>query len=270
MSSRFQFVGDHRGAFDVKRLCRILAVSRSGFCRWPAGGEARAGRAGADGELAEHIGRIHQESDGTCGVPRVTAGLKEAGRPVSHQRVERVMRTFNIVGLHLRKKGRTTLPEPSATPVPDLLQHDFTAQEPNTQYVGDITCLPIGNGHFLCLATVLDLCPKRLAGWSIADRMRTSLVTGALRAAAGARGADGLRGAIFHSGNGAHYVSKEFTQVCSEPGVTRSRVAVGTSEAHPAVFRRTTRYNTRRRHSRLGQVSPITYEQRSTTLTAAA
>ncbi|MFE2710379.1 IS3 family transposase [Streptomyces mirabilis] len=298
VSSRFQFVDDHRGAFGVKRLCRILAVSRSGFYRHLAGADARAGRARADAELAERIAQIHQESDGTYGVPRVTAELKDTGRRVNHKRVERVMRTFNIVGLHLRKKVRTTIPEPSATPVPDLLRRDFTATTPNTKYVGDITYLPIGGGQFLYLATVLDLCSKRLAGWSIADHMRTELVTDALRAAARARGADGLRGAIFHSDNGAQYVSKEFALVCSELGVTRSRGAVGTSadnataeslnatmkretlqgrkrwngarEARLAVFRWATRYNTRRRHSRLGQISPITYEQRSTTLTTAA
>lgn len=298
MSSRFQFVDDHRDAFGVKRLCRMLQVSRSGFYRWLAGAETRAGRRKADAELAERIARIHRESDGTYGVPRVTAELKDAGRPVNHKRVERVMRKFRIVGLHLRKKVRTTIPEPSATPVPDLLRRDFTAQAPNTKYVGDITYLPVGNGQFLYLATVLDLHSKRLAGWSIADHMRTSLVTDALRAAAAARGTGGLRGAIFHSDNGAQYVSKEFALVCSALGVTRSRGAVGTSadnaaaeslnatmkretlqgrkrwngarEARLAVFRWATRYNTRRRHSRLGQISPIAYEQRSTTLATAA
>jgi transposase InsO family protein len=191
----------------------MLQVSRSGFYRWLAGADARAGRVRADAELAERISEIHRESDGTDGVPRVTAELKDTGRRVNHKRVERVMRKFHIVGLHLRKKVRTTIPEPSATPVPDLLRRDFTATTPNTKYVGDITYLPIGGGQFLYLATVLDLCSKRLAGWSIADHMRTELVTDALRAAAAARGADGLRGAIFHSDNGAQYVSKEFAQV---------------------------------------------------------
>ncbi|MEV0495452.1 IS3 family transposase [Streptomyces atratus] len=298
VSSRFQFVDDHRGAFGVKRLCRMLHVSRSGFYRWLAGADARAARAQADAELAERIAEIHRESDGTYGVPRVTAELKDAGRRVNHKRVERVMRTFRIVGLHLRKKVRTTIPEPSATPVPDLLRRDFAAQAPNTKYVGDITYLPIGGGQFLYLATVLDLHSKRLAAWSIADHMRTELVTDALRAAAAARGADGLHGAIFRSDNGAQYASREFAQVCSELGVTRSRGAAGTSadnataeslnatmkretlqgrkrwdgarEARLAVFRWATRYNTRRRHSRLGQISPIAYEQRSTTLATAA
>jgi transposase InsO family protein len=296
--SRFQFVEDHRDAFGVKRLCRMLEVSRSGFYRHLASSEARADRARADQELAERITRIHTESDGTYGAPRVTAELKDAGLRVNHKRVERVMRKFRIVGLHLRKKVRTTVPEPSATPVPDLLQRDFTATEPNTRYVGDITYLPVGNGQFLYLATVLDLCSKRLAGWSIADHMRTELVTDALKAAAGARSADGLRGAVFHSDNGAQYASKEFAQACEDLGVIRSRGAVGTSAdnaaaeslnatmkretlqgakrwpgaraARLAVFRWATRYNTRRRHSRLGQISPITYEQRSVTLTTAA
>lgn len=107
-----------------------------------------------------------------------------------------------------------------------------------------------------------------------------------------------MRGAVFHSDNGAQYASKEFALVCSELGVTRSRGAVGTSadnaaaeslnasmkretlqgrkrwngarEARLAVSRWVTRYNTRRRHSSLGQISPITYEQRSTTLATAA
>ncbi|WP_211831473.1 MULTISPECIES: IS3 family transposase [Streptomyces violaceusniger group] len=300
VSSRFQFVDDHRGAFGVKRLCRMLQVSRSGFYRHLAGAQARAGRARADAELAERITEIHQESDGTYGAPRVTAELRDGGERINHQRVARVMRRFTIVGLHLRKKVRTTIPEPSATPVPDLLQRDHAATTPNTRYVGDITYLPVGNGQFLYLATVLDLSSRRLAGWSIAGHMRTELVTDALKAAAAAaaRGADGLRGAIFHSDNGSQYVSKEFAQVCGELGVIRSRGAVGTSadnaaaeslnatmkremlqgrkrwngarEARLAVFRWATRYNTRRRHSRLGQISPITYEQRSTTLTTAA
>jgi len=203
VSSRFQFVDDHRGASGVKRLCRILAVSRSGFYRWIAGADARAERLRADADLAERITAIHTESDGTYGAPRVTAELRDAGVRVNHKRVARVMRARGIVGFHLRKKVRTTIPEPSATPVPDLLGRDFTAKTPNTKYVGDITYLPVGNSQFLYLTTVLDLCSKRLAGWSIADHMRTALVTDALKAAAAARGTDGLRGAIFHSDNGA-------------------------------------------------------------------
>jgi hypothetical protein len=112
VSSRFQFVDDHRGAFGVKRLCRMLKVSRSGFYRHLAGAQARADRARGDAELAERIAEIHQESDGTYGAPRVTAELRDGGERVNHKRVARVMRKFHIVGFHLRKKVRTTSPSP--------------------------------------------------------------------------------------------------------------------------------------------------------------
>ncbi len=122
-------------------------------------------------------------------------------------------------------------------------------------------------------------------------------LTDALQAAARTRGGR-LDGAIFHSDNGAQYCSREFTATCDRLGVTPSRGAVGTSadnaaaeafnatlkretlqgtrhwpDAHTArlqVFRWITRYNTRRRHSRLGHTSPINYENTTGNLTAAA
>lgn len=107
---------------DTRRLpVRVLPVDR--FYA-----EARAERVRADADLAERITAIHAESDGTYGAPRVTAELRDTGVRVHHKRVARVMRAWGIVGFHLRKKVRTTIPEPSATPVPDLLRRDFTAR----------------------------------------------------------------------------------------------------------------------------------------------
>ncbi len=295
--NRFQFVEDHKALYGVKRLCRVLQVSRSGFYRWLKGAVARLARRQADAQLAERMRRIHAEHDGTYGSPRMTAELRAAGMKVNHKRVERVMREHGIAGLRLRKKIRTTIPEPDAAPVPDLIQRDFTAAQPNTRYVGDITYLPVGGGRFLYLATVVDLYSRRLAGWSIAGHMRTELVIDALQAAAHTRGGR-LDGAVFHSDNGAQYCSREFARACRQLGVTRSRGAVGTSAdnalaesfnatlkretlqgahhwpdartARLAVFRWITRYNTVRRHSRLGQLSPIAYEMMADSLRPAA
>lgn len=285
--SRFQFVDDHRALFSVKRLCEVLEVSRSGYYRWQAGIEARAARRAADEALAEEIRQVHAEYDGTYGSPRITAELRDTGSRVNRKRVARVMRARGIVGVHLRRKVRTTVPDPAAQKVPDLVKRDFTAAEPNRRYVGDITYLPVGDGEFLYLATVIDLCSRRLAGWSIADHMRTGLVTDALEAAARTRGS--LDGAVFHSDHGAQYTSADFAAACARLGVTQSMGAVGTSadnaaaesfnaslkrevlqgrkrwpgprQARLEVFRWVTRYNTVRRHSSLGQVSPVNYEQ---------
>ncbi|MFF0445733.1 IS3 family transposase [Streptomyces sp. NPDC004609] len=296
VTNRFQFVEDHHRAWGVKRLCAVLEVARSSFYKWRAGRAARAAREQADAALAGRIQAVHAEWDGTYGRPRITAELHDDGERVNHKRVGRIMRKFGIAGLRLRRRQVTTVPEPSATPVPDLLGRDFTATAPNTTYVGDITYLPVGDGEFLYLATVIDCFSRRLVGWSIADHMRTERVTDALRAAARARGS--LAGAVFHSDHGAQYTSREFAAVCAELGVRQSMGAVGTSADNAlaesfnaalkretlrgarrfdgaracrlAVFRWITRYNTRRRHSANGQQAPITYEQQSATLTLAA
>lgn len=298
--SRFQFVDDHRGAYGVKRLCRVLGVNRSSYYTWLDGAEARVVREQADERLAARIRAVHGEADGAYGSPRVTAELREAGMVVNEKRVARVMRKFAITGIRLRKKVRTTVPEPSATPVADRFARDFTAPEPGVKYMGDITYLPVGDGRFLYLATVLDCFSRRVVGYSIADHMRTELVADALRMARDVRGS--LDGALFHSDHGAQYTSKEFATLCKDLGVTQSMGAVGTSADNAAcesfhaslkretlqgahrydgaracrltVFRWLTRYNTRRRHSANGQLSPTAYEhrhqQQSAILTLAA
>jgi transposase InsO family protein len=287
--SRFQFVADHRHAFEVKRLCQIVEISRSSFYAWLAAVPVRAVRAAADGQLADRIRVVHAQ-DRTQGAPRITAELNDGVAPeqrVNHKRVARVMRAHAIVGLRLRRRVRTTIPEPAVQKVPDLLRRDFTATAPNQRYVGDITYLPIADGSNLYLATVIDCFSRRLAGWAIAEHMRTDLVTDALAMARATRGA--LVGAIFHSDHGAQYSAKTFAQLCQQFGVARSMGAVGTSAdnalaesfnatlkretlqgAHAwpdqaacrrAVFGWVNRYNTRRRHSYCGQQAPIVYEQ---------
>ena len=227
--NRFQFVADHRHAFEVKRLCEVLDIARSSFYAWDAAGPARADRAAADAALAGRIRQVHAQ-DRAQGAPRITAELNDGAPPggrVNHKRVARVMRAHGIAGLRLRRRVRTTIPEPADQKVPDLLRRDFTAEEPNRRYVGDITYLPIADGSNLYLATVIDCFSRRLAGWAIAEHMRTDLIGDALSAAEAMRGS--LLGAIFHSDHGAQYTSKDFTQLCTSLGVIQSMGAVGTS-----------------------------------------
>jgi len=290
--SRFRFVADHRHTYGVKRLCEVLQIARSSFYAWLDGQPRRAQRAAADAELAERIRVVHQR-DSTQGAPRITAELNDGAPPqarVNHKRVARVMREHGITGLRLRRRVRTTVPEPADQKVPDLLHRDFTAAAANQRYVGDITYLPLADGANLYLATVIDCFSRRLAGWAIAEHMRTELVADALTAARDTRGS--LAGAVFHSDHGAQYTSKDFAQLCASLRVTQSMGAVGTSAdnalaesfnatlkrellqgAHAwpdeatcrrAVFGWVNRYNTRRRHSYCGQQAPIVYEQQHT------
>ena len=301
--SRFQFVAENSATFEVKRLCELVEIERSSYYAWLKAAPAREERARADAELAERIRAVHAE-DNTCGAPRITAELNDntpAGERVNHKRVARVMRAEGIRGYVKRRRVRTTIPEPSGQKYPDLLQRDFTAERPNRRYVGDITYLPLADGTNLYLATVIDCYSRRLAGWAIADHMRTELVEDALRAAARDRGS--LAGAVFHSDHGSVYASKAYAALCEQLKVTQSMGAVGTSAdnslaesfnaalkrellqgasafpdqatAYRVVLRWTNRYNTRRRHSAIGQITPNSYENtyaaaRSATLTEAA
>jgi transposase InsO family protein len=298
--NRFQFVDDHQQRYGVKRLCRVLGIARSSFYHWKVTAPARQARQADDAAVAARIRAVHTASDGTYGAPRITAELRDRGHRVNHKRVARIMRGIGVQGLKLRRRQRTTIPDPAAAKAPDLIGRDFTAPAPNLRYVGDITYLPVGERGFLYLATVLDLHSRRLAGWAIADHMRTDLVIDALATAQRTRGS--LDGAILHTDHGAQYTSRAFAAACEQAGVRQSMSAIGSSadnaaaESFNATFKRETlqgrraftderearlttfrwlhRYNTVRRHSRLGQRAPIAYEKTlrptSTTLASAA
>ena len=143
-SSRFRFISAHRATFGVKRLCRVLAVSRSGFYRWSASEPAPQARAAAEDALAEQVRAIHADSGGTYGSPRVTVELHEQGVRVNRKRVERIMRQRDVVGRHLRRRKQTTVPDPAVPPAPDLIDRDFTATAPDQRWCGDITYLRVG------------------------------------------------------------------------------------------------------------------------------
>jgi transposase InsO family protein len=293
--SRFQFVADHRDAFEVKWLCAVVEIARSSFYAWLAGADARAARKAADEQLAARIRAVHNE-DNTYGAPRITAELNDGDdetERVNHKRVARVMRNAGIAGYRRKRRVKTTVADPANQKVPDLLGRDFTAAVPNTKYVGDITYLPLATGGNLYLATVIDCCSRRVAGWAIADHMRTELVEDALRAADALRG--GLAGAVFHSDHGSQYTSRDFAKLCKELGVTQSMGAVGSSadnalaesfnaalkrevlqdrscwpdaaSCRREVFRWLARYNSKRRHSHCRHSSPAAYERNHTPAT---
>ncbi|MEE1757900.1 IS3 family transposase [Streptomyces sp. SP18BB07] len=226
--NRFPFVADHQRRYDVQRLCTILGVVRSSFHYWRRTAADREARQAADARLPARIRAVHRESHGTCGVPRITAELREAGQRVNHKRIARVMREAGLSGVRLRRRHRTTVAGLAAAKAPDLIGRDFTASEPNTRYVGDITCLPLGDGKFLYPAIVIDLASRRRTSWAVADHMHTDLVTDALSAA------ERTRGSFARGGHGGHahrpwgqYPSLAFADACRQAGVSQSMSAIG-------------------------------------------
>ncbi|MFI5774828.1 DDE-type integrase/transposase/recombinase [Streptomyces sp. NPDC051658] len=137
----------------------------------------------------------------------------------------RLMRINHIVGRHLRKKKRTTIVDSTAPPAPDLVMRDFTAHTLNTRWCGDITYIAVGT-TWLYLATVIDICSRKVVGWSIADHMHTSLVTDAIEMAVAARG--GWATASSSTPTGAPSAAA-FADICSRHGMRRSMGRVGSS-----------------------------------------
>ncbi|MGJ6127197.1 IS3 family transposase [Mycolicibacterium sp. Y3] len=290
--SRFQFVADHLDTYPVKWLCAIVDIARSSFYAWLAGADGRAAREAADQELAERIRTIH-EADNTYGAPRISAELND-GVPeqerVNHKRVARVMWAAKIAGYRRRRRVKTTTPDPANQKVPDLFNRDFTAAAPNEKYLRDLTYLPLAAGSNLYLATVIDYFSGLVAGWAIAEHMRTELVEDALIAAEAMRGS--LAGAVFHSDHGSDYTSTNFATLSADLGVTQSMGGIGSSadnalaESFNAslrreilqdrsqslnaatcrreVFRWLVRCNLKRRHSRCRYSSPASYENTRT------
>jgi transposase InsO family protein len=227
---RYAFIDAERaaetnpGGHSVALLCRVLGVSRSGYYAYLSGRLAAEKRACHEERLIAEIRHVHDVSRRAYGAPRVTAALRRGGHRVNHKRVERLMREHGISGITRRRRRGLTRADRNAIASPDLVGRDFTAAEPGTKLVGDITYLPTLAGWWY-LATVIDLATREVVGYAMADHHRAGLVVDALRMAAG-RGAL-KEGCITHSDRGAEYTSREYRAVIKELGLRQSMGRTG-------------------------------------------
>lgn len=271
------------GEYSVDFMCRELGVSRSGFYAWLGRGPSQ--RAQADTGLLATITEVFERLRGNPGVRRVRAELLVLGHRLSHKRVWRLMKQAGLQGRHPKAWKRTTVAGDAPVPAPDLIGRDFTAQAADQRWCGDITYVKTWDG-WAYLATVIDLHSRAVVGWAIADHMRTDLVTAALDMAITHRAPP--PGVIFHSDRGTQYTSGEFARYCTTNGIRRSLGRTGicydnaVSESFFATYKKElihtrpwptmkhlkketfdwieTYYNTQRRHSTLGYLTPREYE----------
>ncbi len=203
--------------YKIAWMCRLLGVPRSSFYAWR--NRAETATAARRRELAVLVKAAFGAGRGAYGCRRVAAALNRDGHPCSVGLVADLMRELGLRACQPRAYKRTTLPGEEPVASPDLIGRDFTAAAPGQRMVGDITYLRTGEG-WLYLATVIDLATRMVAGWQLAEHMRTSLVTDALQMAI--THGHVQPGTIFHSDRGAQYTSGEFARFCAAHGITTS------------------------------------------------
>ena len=275
--------------FAIARMARLLEVSRSGFYAWLT--RAPSARALRTERIEAKIVWFHCESDEVFGSPRILVDLREDGEVISAKTVATAMRRLGLRGICPKKWRTTTVTAAQDSYPPDAVARVWDTGMLNRVWVGDITYLRTWEG-WLYLATVIDAHSRRVIGWAIDKHMRTDLVEQALQMAITLRGelpAD----VVFHADRGTQYASAQITAFAAANGITRSMGRTGAcwdnamAESFFATlktefyYRRVwptqararlevgnwieDRYNRRRRHSTLGQISPVTFEQQHCT-----
>jgi putative transposase len=214
---KYAFIQSEEKAYPRELLCKVMEVSASGYAEWKRGG-VRQKRL-TDLQLVTMMESIHRRVKGAYGSPRMHGEIKDAGHPVSLGRVERLMRENGIRARHKRRFRATTNSRHSFPVAPNLLDRQFNPAEPGKAYSADITYIPTGEG-WLYLAVVLDLYDRSIVGWSMKDRIKTDIVSDALRMAWFRRRPQ--EGAVHHSDRGSQYASHEFQALLSEFGMTCS------------------------------------------------
>jgi putative transposase len=195
-----------------------LGVARSGYYAWRR--KKQSPRQAMNVELSQHIERVFREEKGRYGSPRITVALRRQGRPCNHKRVERIMRQKGLQARSKRRwRPRTTDSKHPHPIAPNLLQERPKPQAINQVWLEDITYLPTSEG-WLYLAGVLDLCSRRLVGWSMQETLETRLPLAALEMALQRRGHPAA--VIHHSDRGCQYASQEYRSALAQNGLIAS------------------------------------------------
>ena len=284
---KFAFIAKHRGIWPAGWMCGALGVSRGGFYAWLTRPPSRRSR--RDEELTAKVRTSFIGSDRTYGARRVWKDVLADGVSCGLHRIERLMRQQALRARPRRRRLPADSGERQAGAVaPNVLERSFNAPAPNRRWIADFTYIWTAEG-WLYVAAVIDLFSRRVVGWSMSAAMTAELVTDALVMAIWRRGKpDAL---IHHSDRGSQYTSDQFQRLMADHGVTCSMSRSGNvwdnaamesffsslkteriarkvyrtrDEARADVFDYIERfYNTKRRHSTIGYLSPMEFEMKA-------
>ena len=280
---KYQCIAAHAEVYPVRLLCRVLGLARSGFSAWQK--RPRSAHAIRDQELVRTIQAAFVASRQRYGSPRVHAELQAQGVRCARKRVARLMRQAALVARQRRRRVSITDSHHDQAVAPNLLARTFQREAPDRVWVADISSIPTREG-WVYLAVVLDLFARRVVGWATGVRLERGLVLRALGdARARRRPGPGL---LHHSDRGTQYASGDYQELLARAGMLTSMSRKGNcwdnavmerfcstlkAELPQAVFERRAAarsavfdyierfYNRKRRHSRLGDATPLSFEQ---------
>jgi transposase InsO family protein len=280
---RYQFIEQQKKAWPVTLMCAVLEVSKTGYYDWRQ--RTPGPRALSNQHLDCHIQAVFTRHKARYGAPRITDEINGEGISCSKNRVARRLQVLELKACQARKFKVTTDSEHDKPVAANLLQQDFTAEQPNQKWVTDITYIWTREG-WLYLAVVMDLYSRAIIGWSMSRRMTQQLVCDALTMALFRRGFP--KGVIIHSDRGSQYCAKRYQRLITSNGLLCSMSRKGCCYDNAAmesffhslkvelVHREsyTTRvvarqsifeyieiyYNRQRRHSAIGNQIPMMFE----------
>ena len=280
---KFAFIHAEKARLPAAKVCRALEVSRSGYYAWLRRGPSP--RELADAKLVPVIRACHVRSRGTYGSPRLHQDLRALDYRVSRKRVARLMRREGISARPARRYRATTESKHQLPVAPNVVARHFHATGPNRVWVTDMTYVWTWEG-WLFLAAIVDVFSRRIVGWAVADHLRTELALEALGMALGVRRPD--EGLVHHSDRGCQYASDTYRAELEARGIVCSMSRVGDcwDNAVAESFFATLKielihrrpwptkhearlaihdyiggfYNPHRRHSSLGYLSPMDFE----------
>jgi transposase InsO family protein len=283
---RYRFIQAEKAVYPVEVLCRVLEVARSGFYAW--GRRPLGIRAQQNQGLVTQIRTCYQTARGRYGSPRIHQDLQARGIRVGRHRVARLMRLQGLRSIRRRRAWRAQRMTAPSVVAANVLRREFAATRPNEKWAGDITYVPTRQG-WLYLAVLMDLYSRRIVGWAMDDQEATSLTLSALEMALRHRAV--RADLLHHSDRGSQYGALAYQQRLAIRGIRCSMSRPGNcwdnavvesffatlktelcSKGHPFSTRQEARtaifeyvegfYNRARRHSTLGYLSPVEFEER--------
>ena len=282
---RYGFIRAEKAHYPVRMLCRVLLVSRGGYYSWEKRSDSR--RAREDKALVLKLKVLYKAKRETYGSPRLHLELQEQGFKVGRNRIARLMRENGLVATRPKRFRKTTDSSHSQPVAENVLKGKFDVPGPDRAWVTDITYIWTWEG-WLYLAVIIDLFSRRVVGWSMAEHMRLKLVLNALQMAIGERLTDGDV-LVHHSDRGSQYASGIYRDTLAQHGIVCSMSRKGNcwdnavAESFFATLKKelvdrdswptrraakvaiheyiTMFYNSERRHSYLGFMSPMEFER---------